>query len=95
MRVNKTVEILAPLGTQIFKYTTGVLFSTAVYDTTMIGIAENIHLYGSVKPKVIIDKINQIKTNDVYQKLTRSGGNNSVARVKKRIEFSKQIFGKV
>lgn len=90
---NKTVNILEPLGAQIFRYNNNDVFSTAVYDTTMIGIAENIHLYGNVKPAVIRNKINEIKTDEVYQKLTRSGGNNSVQRVKKRIEFSKQIFG--
>ncbi|GHT77615.1 hypothetical protein AGMMS50262_19100 [Bacteroidia bacterium] len=92
---NRTVDILSPLGLQIFKYNNSVTFSTAVYDTTMIGISENIHLYGTVKPKLIKDKINEIKTNDIYRKLTRSGGNNSVERVKKRIEFAKQIFGQI
>lgn len=92
---NKTVDILEPLGSKIFRYSNNDVFSTAVYDTTMIGIAENIHLYGSVKPIVIKDKINEIKTDEVFQKLTRSGGNNSVQRVKKRIEFSKQIFGTI
>lgn len=96
MVFNKTVDILAPLGKQIFKYNNSLLFSTAVYDTTMIGIAENIHLYGNEKSNSIIKKkIGKIKTNEVYQKLTRSGGNNSVERVKKRIEFSKQIFGQI
>lgn len=92
---NKTVDILEPLGTKIFRYGNNDVFSTAVYDTTMIGIAENIHLYGSEKPSVIRAKINEIKTDEIYQKLTRSGGNNSVQRVKKRIEFSKQIFGTI
>lgn len=91
---NKTVNILKPLGSSIFRYNNNDTFSTAVYDTTMIGIAENIHLYGNVKPSVIRNKIKEINSDEVYRKLTRSGGNNSVQRVKKRIEFSKQIFGK-
>lgn len=92
---NKTVDILEPLGKQVFK-NKSLLFSTAVYDTTMIGIAENIHLYGGIKSSSVIkEKINQIKSNEVYIKLTRSGGNNSVERVRKRIEFSKEIFGKL
>ena len=90
---NRTVDILEPLGSKIFRYSTKDVFSTAVYDTTMIGIAENIHLYGNVKPSVIKGKISEIQTDVVYKKLTRSGGNNSIERVKKRIEFSKQIFG--
>lgn len=90
----RTVDVLAPLGKQTFKYSNSLLFSTAVYDTTMIGIAENIDLYTEVETSSIKEKINQIKTNDVYRRLTRSGGNNSVDRVKKRIQYSKQLFGK-
>ena len=91
----KTVDILKPLGKQTFKYSNSVVFSTAVYDTTMIGIAENIERYSKEDAATILGKIQQIKTDDIYRRLTRSGGNNSVARVKKRIEYSKSLFGKV
>jgi hypothetical protein len=90
----RTVDILTPLGYKIFRSKNNE-FSTAVYDTTIIGIAENIHLYGNAKTSDIRDKIDEIKTDEIYQKMTRSGGNNSVARVKKRLEFSKSIFGKL
>lgn len=89
----KTIDILHPLGHDIFK--SNREFSTAVYDTTMIGISENISLYASVESKVIKDKIKEIKSDDVYQKITRSGGNNSVQRVKKRLQIAKQLFGKL
>lgn len=89
---NKTILILSPLSSKIFRSKNGE-FSTAIYDTTMQGISKNIHLYGSVKPIIIRNKIEEIKEDKVYQKLTRSGGNNSVQRVKKRLEFAKQIFG--
>lgn len=92
--LNRTVEILLPLGSQIFRSKNGE-FSTAVYDTTMIGIAENIHLYGNAKPNIIKNKINEVKSDEVYQKITRSGGNNSVQRVKKRLEIAKQLFGSI
>lgn len=90
----RTFGILSGLGNKIFCSRNNE-FSTAVYDTTTIGIAENIHLYGNVKPSVIRSKIDEVKSDDIYQKMVRSGGNNSIQRVKKRLEFSKNIFGRV
>lgn len=90
----KTFDILRGVGTGIFNSAKRE-FSTAIYDTTTIGIAENIHLYSEKKPIVIKDKINQVKSDQVYQKMVRSGGNNSVQRVKKRLEFANSIFGKI
>jgi hypothetical protein len=89
---NQTISILSPLGPKIFRAKSHV-FSTAVFDTTMIGIAENIHLYGGAKLEKIRSKIELVKSDEKYQAMTRSGGNNSVQRVRKRLEFSKEIFG--
>ena len=89
---NKTISILAPLGSNAFR-AKGSTFSTAVYDTTMIGIAENIHLYGGAKIDKIKSKIEIIKSDEKYKAMTRSGGNNSIERVRKRLMFSKEIFG--
>lgn len=89
---NKTVNILSPLGAMAFR-AKGHNFSTAVFDTTMIGISENIHLYGGAKVDKIQAKIDLVKRDDKYQAMTRSGGNNSVERVRKRLLFSKEIFG--
>ena len=90
----KTISILSPLSYTIFRSANNE-FSTAIYDTTMQGISKNIHLYGNAKPTVIQHKIEEIKKDNIYQKLVRSGGNNSVMRVKKRLEFAKQIFRKL
>lgn len=90
----KTFDILRSVGTGIFN-SSNKEFSTAIYDTTTIGIAENIHLYSEKKPIVIKEKINEVKSDEVYQKMVRSGGNNSVQRVKKRLEFANSIFGKI
>lgn len=89
---NKTISILAPLGSNAFR-AKGIAFSTAVFDTTMIGIAENIHLYGNAKIDKIKAKIEIIKSDEKYRAMTRSGGNNSIERVRKRLLFSKEIFG--
>ena len=91
---NRTFEILKPLGASVFNRKNGQ-FSTAIFDTTVIGIAENIHLYGGAKSQVLKTKITEVRSDEVYQAMTRSGGNNSVERVKKRLEFAKSIFGKV
>lgn len=91
---NRTFEILKPLGASIFNSRNGN-FSTAVYDTTVIGVAENLHLYSGIQPQILRNKIKEVRSDDVYQAMTRSGGNNSVERVKKRLEFAKSIFGKV
>lgn len=88
----KTFDLLHQVGSNIF-CSKNHEFSTAIYDTTTIGIAENIHLYGNVKPSVISKKIEQVRSDDVYQKMIRSGGNNSIQRVNKRLEFAKKIFG--
>ena len=90
----RTFEILKPLGAGVFNSRNGK-FSTAIYDTTVIGIAENIHLYSGINPQVLRNKIKEVRSDDVYQAMTRSGGNNSVERVKKRLEFAKTIFGTV
>ena len=90
----RTFEILKPLGTSVFNSKNGQ-FSTAVFDTTVIGISENIHLYGGTKSQVLKNKIKEVRSDEVYQAMTRSGGNNSVERVKKRLEFAKSIFGKL
>lgn len=91
---NKTIDLLSPLGYEIFR-SKNREFSTAIYDTTMIGIAENIHLYSAARPAVIRAKVQEIKSDEIFQKITRSGGNNSIQRVKKRIEISKILFGKI
>ena len=90
---NRTFEILKPLGPGVFNSRNGI-FSTAIYDTTVIGVAENIHLYSGIQPQILKNKIKEVRSDDVYQAMTRSGGNNSVERVKKRLEFAKTIFGK-
>ena len=91
---NRTFEILKPLGKGVFNSRNGN-FSTAVYDTTVIGIAENLHLYGNVNSNILKNKIKEVRSDEVYQALTRSGGNNSVERVRKRLEFAKTIFGTI
>lgn len=88
-----TVNILSKIGSEAFR-SANHEFSTAMYDTIMIGIAKNIQIYSGQKGTVIKDIISKVRSNDIYKKLTRSGGNNSVQRVQKRLQYAKELFGK-
>lgn len=93
MIFQKTFDILSNLGCGVFVSKNNE-FSTAIYDTTTIGIAKNLHLYGNVTPSVLRRKIDEIKRDEIYQKMVRSGGNNSIQRVEKRLQYANEIFGK-
>lgn len=88
----KTFDILSILGEGIFTSKNNE-FSTAIYDTTTIGVAKHLNLYGNIKPCDLKAKIDSIKKDEIYQKMVRSGGNNSVQRVEKRLQYANQIFG--
>ena len=88
-----TVNILSKIGPEAFCSANNE-FSTAMYDTIMIGIAKNIQIYSGQKGTVIKDIISKVRSNDIYRKLTRSGGNNSVQRVQRRLQYAKELFGK-
>lgn len=90
----RTFDVLSILGEGIF-ISKNKEFSTAIYDTTTIGIAKHLHLYGSIKPIELKAKIDSIKKDEIYQKMVRSGGNNSVQRVEKRLQYANRIFGKL
>lgn len=71
-------------------------FATGFFDTIMIGISENIELYDRKSSDIIIKKItNEVKAESVVKKISRSGGNNSVQRVRNRIKEANRIFGQV
>lgn len=87
-----TVNILSKIGSDAFRSANNE-FSTAMYDTIMVGIAKNIQMYSGQKGATIKDIINRVRSNDIYKKLTRSGGNNSVQRVQRRLQYAKELFG--
>jgi hypothetical protein len=89
----RTIDILYPCGHSIFKGRNNV-FGKGYYDVIMIGVAENIHLYGGIAPRKIKEKIDSdVKVDAVMRKISRRGGNNSVQRVKNRIREANRIFG--
>ncbi|MBO3696828.1 DUF262 domain-containing protein [Roseivirga sp. E12] len=92
---NRTVDILSPCGKSIFRSKNNA-FATGFYDTIMIGVGENLHLYGEVTPEKIKSKVmKEVKHDSVIRKISRSGGNNSIQRVRNRIKAANRIFGTI
>lgn len=93
---NETIKILLPLGKEIFRQENSV-FATSLYDTIMLGVSENIHLYQNENGgNIIKDKINnQIRQDKILIKFSRRGGNNQFERVRNRIKIANEIFGKI
>ena len=56
----RTFDIISKLGPGVF-HSKNKEFSTAIYDTTVIGIAENLNLYSGAKERVILAKVDQVK----------------------------------
>jgi hypothetical protein len=91
----KVIKKLKPLGKRIFRSQNGD-FATALYDTIMIGIAENYHLYENIDLQLIKRKIyGELMKDEVLIKFSRKGGNNMVKRVQNRIREANRIFGKI
>jgi hypothetical protein len=89
-----TVNILLPLNENIFHHKRNSQFATALYDTIMIGVAENISKYNSPNSaKQLKNKIAAVKTDEVLIKFSRKGGNNQRGRILNRIKEANRIFG--
>lgn len=92
-RFNEVVSILKPHTKTIFRHSNAE-FATALYDTIMIGVAENINKYKNPDNlDKLTDKINEVKTDEVLIKFSRKGGNNQQTRIKNRLREANRIFG--
>jgi uncharacterized protein with ParB-like and HNH nuclease domain len=92
---NETIDILLSLKENIFHHKSNSQFATALYDTIMIGVAENIQKYKSPDSKIILkQKTDSVKTDEVLIKFSRKGGNNQRGRILNRIKEANRIFGK-
>ncbi len=87
-----TIKILAPLGKEIFRHKDGK-FASAFYDTIVFGVSKNMDFYANIDPIKLNAKIEMVKNN--HKNLNRNGGKNQIQRVKKRIKFANEIFGKI
>lgn len=89
---NNVVKILKPLGKEIFRQSNG-MFATALYDTIMIGVAENISKYKENQVKLLETKINEVRRDETLIKFSRRGGNNNRVRILNRLKEANRIFG--
>lgn len=90
---NEVVSILKPHTKKIFRHSNAE-FATALYDTIMIGVAENIIKYKNPNTfSKLTDKIKEVKTDEVLIKFSRKGGNNQQTRIKNRLREANRIFG--
>ena len=88
---NRTINILYPLGFEIFRAAANGVFSTSLYDGITVGVASNIDYYEKVDRNEVVEKIKEIKINNEFRKYTGSASN-SKYRVIKRIEVALIIF---
>ncbi len=90
---NNVTSVLKPLGKEIFRQKNG-MFATALYDTIMIGIAENIDQYNKPTSNDILKKkIEEVRSDEVIIKFSRKGGNNHKKRILNRLKEANRIFG--
>jgi uncharacterized protein with ParB-like and HNH nuclease domain len=90
---NDVIDVLKPHGPKIFRHSNGQ-FATALYDTIMIGVAENISRYNGVDSfERIKAKVFEVKKDGTLIKFTRQGGNNQQKRIKNRLREANRIFG--
>ena len=90
---SEVVDLLKTQGKNIFRQNDG-RFATALYDTIMIGIAENISLYqGTGSATLINQKIAEVRKDSVLIKFSRRGGNNQKDRILNRLKEANRIFG--
>lgn len=94
--LNRTIKILKPLGSDIFKSNNknGKKFSTSYYDGIMMGISQNIELYESVNIEEIEKNISILKNDNEFKKYTGTGAQNK-KNVVGRIKRANEIFSKV
>jgi len=87
------VETLKPLGKDVFRQPNG-MFATALYDTIMIGVAENISKYkGDSSLDFLKSKVQEVRSDEVLIKFSRRGGNNKKTRILNRLKEANRIFG--
>jgi uncharacterized protein with ParB-like and HNH nuclease domain len=86
-----TLEILAPIGRDVFRGNNNV-FSTSLFDCVTLGISRNLNRYKTERTDVIIEKVNLLKVSANFKKASGSASA-SKSRILKRIEVSNEIFG--
>ncbi|AJS58986.1 DUF262 domain-containing protein [Paenibacillus sp. IHBB 10380] len=88
--VYKTIDVLHPLGSGIFRFSNNQL-STSLVDAIFIGIAMNIEHYESVDSVDLMSKIESLKEDSIFRSYTGSAAS-SKSRVIKRMDRAKDLF---
>jgi hypothetical protein len=87
---DKLINILKPLGKEIFRGDNGV-FSTSLYDCIVLGIGRNIEFYKKERSDLILKRIEKLKKSASFKKASGSASA-SKSRIVKRIEVAQEIF---
>lgn len=86
----RTLNILSPLGSDIFRAANGI-FSSSYYDGITIGIAANIDYYEKADQSEIDEKIKKLLNNEKFRSNVGAGSGNK-NRVINRVKVSLGIF---
>lgn len=86
----RTLNMLSPLGSDIFRAANGI-FSSSYYDGITIGIASNIDYYEKADQTEIDEKIKKLLNNEEFRSNVGAGSGNK-NRVINRIKVSLEIF---
>lgn len=88
----RTLSLIIPIGKKIFRGSNHV-FSTSLYDGITIGIAQNIEKYEKAATPYLVEKIDELKTDDEFKKASGSAAN-SKTRIQKRLIVANALFSK-
>ncbi|AXT56437.1 DUF262 domain-containing protein [Aquimarina sp. AD1] len=87
---NRTINLLKPLGKEVFRGSNNVL-STSLYDGITIGIAQNISKFEIRDTNYLLSKIDQLKNDLEFRKASGSGAH-SKSRIYKRLKVANLLF---
>jgi hypothetical protein len=89
-RFNKVVQILKPIGRDVFRGGNAV-FSTSLFDCVTIGIGKYVEVYEKERTDLTIERIEKLKQSDSFKKSSGSASG-SKSRITKRIEVAEEFF---
>lgn len=86
-------EILAPIGSDVYRQKNSRKFATSLFDVITIGVAKNIAKYKGKSVEEIRDFIfSKVHTDDNFIKCSRRGGNNQKTRIINRLKVAEDLF---
>jgi len=89
---NRTINLIMPIGRDAFRGINHVL-STSLYDGITIGVAQNIDKYESNNTDFLLERINELKSDNEFRKASGSSAN-SKTRINKRLQVANELFAR-